>query len=70
LVRQNRGAEKQIERDRDQWLLGAGQTTATKDNNGSQNAEPSRSTDDYVPASSKLMRIGALLEKEWNKNEP
>ncbi len=68
-IRQNRTAEKQLERDRSQWLLGVGEPTGTKEDNGSHNLETPPPAEVYVPASSKLSRIGALLEKEWSKNE-
>ncbi len=65
-IRQNRAAEKQIERDRDQWLLGTCKTTPGKGKDDLERVETP--TEQYVPASSKLTRIGALLEKEWTKN--
>jgi hypothetical protein len=60
-IRQNRAAEKQIERDRTQWPLGPPDDSTP--------VETITAVEQYIPASSKLTRIGALLDKEWSKNE-
>jgi putative transposase len=68
-IRQNRAAEKQTERDRTQWGLGTDTSTDMKAVAGSEPVETIIAAEQYIPASSKLTRIGALLDKEWNKNE-
>ena len=69
-IRGNRAAERQIERNQNEWLLGESSTprrpgTATREDPADMSVENS----EYVPASSKLSRIGELIEKEWSKNE-
>lgn len=69
-IRENRAIEKQIERDKNQWLFGENRTpiknaaTTTKNS-----ADTSDDTVEYVPASSKLNRIDELINKEWSKND-
>jgi hypothetical protein len=65
-IRGNRAAEKHIERDNNQWLFGEDGPSIRP-----RTAKPEESADStaYVPASSKLSRIGELIEKEWSKNE-
>jgi len=64
-IRENRAAEKQIERDNNKWLLG--QTTSSEPTLANEaSAAPSTANAEYVPASSKLSRIGELIEEEWN----
>jgi putative transposase len=68
-IRQNRAAEKQIERDRTQWPLGKPDSIDAEAVAGSTPVEALTAAEQYIPASSKLTRIGALLDKEWSKNE-
>jgi putative transposase len=66
-IRENRAAEKQIERDNNQWLLGG--TTSSKPTAMADKESRDTSNAEYVPASSKLSRIGELIDQEWKKND-
>jgi len=68
-IRQNRAAEKQTERDRTQWPLGKPDSTAAEAVDGSTPVETIIPAQQYIPASSKLARIDALLDQEWSKDE-
>lgn len=66
----NRAMEKQIEREKGAWLLGAAaqdntlnqSINSTSDNGSSDNNE-------YIAPSSNLSRIEELLDEGWNSNE-
>jgi hypothetical protein len=61
-IRDNRAAEKEVERKGTSWALGI---EGIEENAISQSGE--RSTNgDYLPPSSKLNRIEALLENQWS----
>ncbi|HEY2975969.1 MAG TPA: hypothetical protein VGJ48_25875 [Pyrinomonadaceae bacterium] len=68
-IRQNRAAEKQTERDRNQWSLGKPDSIEAKAVAGSTPVETITPAEQYIPAASKLARIDALLDKEWSKDE-
>lgn len=65
-IRVNRALEKQAERDQNAWELGAESKPSTLAHNLDSGANGS---DEYVPPSSKISRIGELLEKEWPNDE-
>jgi hypothetical protein len=65
-IRENRAAEKQLERDNNQWLSGG---TTSSEPKATADEECRDTNTEYVPASSKLSRIGALIEEEWKKND-
>jgi hypothetical protein len=63
-IRGNRAAEKELEREHSSWPLGP---PASEDRALSQGGElPTNG--DYLPPSSKLSRIEALLENQWRKS--
>lgn len=69
-IRGNRAAEKQIERHNNQWLFGEdAPSIRPRTAKPEESADMSVDSTEYVPASSKLSRIGELIEKEWSKNE-
>jgi len=68
-IRQNRAAEKQAERDSTQWQLGKPDSIDKAAGTGPTPAETITEAEQYIPASSKLARIDALLDKEWSKDE-
>jgi hypothetical protein len=68
-IRENRAIEKQIERDKNQWVFGENRTPIKNAAMTAKNsADTSEDAVEYVPASSKLNRIDELINKEWNKN--
>jgi hypothetical protein len=68
-IRENRAVEKHIERDQNQWLFGEdGTSIRPRTAKSEESAGRSVDSTEYVPASSKLIRIGELIEKEWSKN--
>jgi hypothetical protein len=68
-IRQNRAVEKQSERDRTQWSLGKPALADAKAVAGTATVETITPSEQYIPASSKLARIDALLDNEWSKDE-
>lgn len=69
-IRENRASEKQVESNQNTWLLGGEIAKADKTRKVLKGApETSELDNEYVPPSSKINRIGELLEKEWGKDE-
>jgi hypothetical protein len=67
--RDNRAAEKQMEREKGAWLLGgAAQDNALNQSTTSSHADGSSNNEEYIAPSSKISRIEELLENEWNSN--
>jgi hypothetical protein len=69
-IRMNRASEKHVESTQNTWVLGG---KIAKDDANRKLLEDvpgiSEPGDEYVPPSSKINRIGELLEKEWSKDE-
>lgn len=59
-IRANRAAEKEHERQKNQWSFGEA---------ASDNANQSDESPEYIPSSSNLGRIGKLIEEKWNKDD-
>jgi putative transposase len=65
----NRAMEKQVEREKGAWLLGASaQGNALNNPSNSRNTDGSSDNEEYIAPSSNISRIEELLEKDWDSN--